>query len=186
MNVLIIGGGGREHALAWKIAQSPRVDRVFVAPGNAGTAVDAENVDLAPDDFAGLIRFAKQNQVTLTVVGPEAQLAGGVVDAFEAERLRIFGPTKAAAELEASKVFCKDLMRSADVPSAEYWTFRDAARAITFLRDREDVPVVVKAAGLAAGKGVIVCDGRDQALVAVNRITRDREFGSAGDELVIE
>ncbi len=186
MNVLIIGSGGREHALAWKIAESPRAERVFVAPGNAGTALDAENVDIPADDFAALIRFANENQVALSVVGPEAPLAAGIVDAFQAEGLRIFGPTRAAAELEASKVFCKDLMRTADVPTAEYWTFEDGPTAVKFLRDREDVPVVVKADGLAAGKGVIVCDHRDQALDAVRRITRDREFGAAGDRLVIE
>jgi phosphoribosylamine--glycine ligase len=186
MNVLIIGGGGREHALAWKITQSPRADRVFVAPGNAGTAADAENVDLAGDDFDGLIKFAKENDAALTVVGPEAPLAAGIVDAFQAAGLRIFGPSKAAAELEASKVFCKDLLRSADVPSGDYQTFDDAASAIKFLRDREDVPIVVKADGLAAGKGVIVCDRRDQAVEAVERIARQREFGPAGDRLVIE
>jgi phosphoribosylamine--glycine ligase len=186
MNVLVIGSGGREHALAWKIAQSPRAERVFVAPGNAGTALDAENVDVQGDDADALIRFAKENQVGLTVVGPEVPLAAGVVDAFEARGLRIFGPSKAAAELEASKVFCRDLLRSADVPSAEYWTFQDAKNAAKFLQDREDVPVVVKADGLAAGKGVIVCDNRAEALEAVERIARQREFGSAGDRLVIE
>jgi phosphoribosylamine--glycine ligase len=186
MNVLIVGGGGREHALAWRIAQSPRVERVFVAPGNAGTALDAENVDIAENDFARLIQFAKDNQVGLTVVGPEAPLATGIVDAFEAERLRVFGPSKAAAELEASKVFCKDLMRGANVPTAEYQTFKSAAPAQKFLREREDVPVVVKADGLAAGKGVIVCDGRDEALEAVERIAGQKEFGAAGDCFVIE
>ncbi len=186
MNVLIIGSGGREHALAWKIAGSPRADRVFVAPGNAGTAADAENVDLAGDDFDGLIKFARENDAALTVVGPEAPLAAGIVDAFQAAGLRIFGPSKAAAELEASKVFCKNLLRSADVPSGDYQTFDDAASAIKFLRDREDVPIVVKADGLAAGKGVIVCDRRDQAIEAVERIARQREFGAAGDRLVIE
>ncbi len=186
MNVLIIGSGGREHALAWKIAQSPRVDRVFVAPGNAGTALDADNVPIAADNFPALIKFAKENEVALSVVGPEAPLAAGIVDAFEAERLRVFGPGKAAAELEGSKVFCKDLLRSADVPTADYRTFRDAETALRYLRDREDVPIVVKADGLAAGKGVIVCDGRDQAVAAVTRIALEREFGEAGDRLVIE
>ena len=117
MNVLIIGSGGREHALAWKISQSPRAERVFVAPGNAGTGIDAENVPIAIDDFPALIAFAKENKVGLTVVGPEGPLAGGIVDAFEAAGLRIFGPSRAAAELEGSKVFCKDLLRSADIPS---------------------------------------------------------------------
>jgi len=186
MNILVVGSGGREHALAWKIAQSPRADRVFVAPGNAGTAEDAENVPIQATDFAALIRFAKQNQVALTVVGPEAPLAAGIVDAFEAENLRVFGPKKAAAELEASKVFCKDLLRSADVPTGEYQTFYDAAEAVKYLEDREDVPIVVKADGLAAGKGVIVCDGRDQAVEAVRRIAQQKEFGAAGDRLVIE
>jgi len=186
MNVLIIGSGGREHALAWKIGQSRRVERVFVAPGNAGTAADAENVDIAVDDFDGLIKFVRQNQVALTVVGPEAPLAAGIVDAFDQEKLRIFGPGKSAAQLEASKVFCKDLLRSADVPTGEAQTFRDAPTAIRFLQEREDTPVVVKADGLAAGKGVIVCDGRAQAVDAVNRIARDREFGTAGNQLLIE
>lgn len=186
MNILIVGNGGREHALAWKIAQSPRANHVFVAPGNAGTAADAENVPLASDDFPGLIRFAKDARVDLTVVGPEAPLAAGIVDAFEKEGLRIFGPSKVAAELEASKVFCKDLLRSANVPSADYQTFRDPQRAITFLEEREDVPVVVKADGLAAGKGVIVCEHRDEAIAAVEKIGRQRAFGDAGKQIVIE
>jgi phosphoribosylamine--glycine ligase len=186
MNVLIIGGGGREHALAWKIGQSTRVKQVFVAPGNAGTADDAENVALAATDTEGLIKFAKQNQIGLTVVGPEAPLAAGMVDAFNAEQLRVFGPTQQAAELEASKVFCKNLLRHADVPSAEFQVFDDVARAVAYLKDREDVPVVVKADGLAAGKGVIVCSGQDEALAAVRRIAQAKEFGDAGNRLVIE
>jgi len=186
MNVLIIGNGGREHALAWKIAQSPRSERIFVAPGNAGTAAEAENVDLQPNDFAKLIKFAKENQVGLTVVGPEAPLAAGIVDAFSAEKLRIFGPSKAAAELESSKVFCKNLLRHADVPTADYRVFRTADRAVTFLKEREDVPVVVKADGLASGKGVVVCAGRNEALEAVERIGRAKEFGDAGNQIVIE
>jgi phosphoribosylamine---glycine ligase len=186
MNVLIIGNGGREHALAWKIAQSPRVERIFVAPGNAGTAHDAENVDIAPGDFPKLIKFAKENQVGLTVVGPEAPLTAGIVDAFQAAKLRVFGPSKAAAELEGSKVFCKNLLRHADVPTADYRVFRGADRAVTFLKERDDVPVVVKADGLAAGKGVLVCTGRAEALDAVDRIARAKEFGDAGNQLVIE
>lgn len=186
MNVLVVGGGGREHALAWKIAQSPRVKRVFVAPGNPGTAQMAENVDIAPTDFPRLIKFAQQNEVGLTVVGPEVPLVEGIVDAFQAERLRIFGPSKAAAELEGSKVFCKNLLRHADVPTADYRVFRNAENAIRFLQEREDVPVVVKADGLAAGKGAIVCSGRAEALTAVDLIACKREFGDAGDQLVIE
>jgi phosphoribosylamine---glycine ligase len=186
MRVLVIGNGGREHALAWKIKASPLVERVFVAPGNAGTETDAENVDLSPLDFPRLIKFAKQNAIDLTVVGPEAPLVAGIVDAFTAEKLRIFGPSRLAAELEGSKVFCKNLLRQASVPTAEYQVFRDAARAATFVRDREDVPVVVKADGLAAGKGVFVCKSRNEAIEAVQRIGRDRAFGDAGNQIVIE
>jgi phosphoribosylamine---glycine ligase len=186
MNILVVGNGGREHALAWKIAQSPRAGRVFVAPGNAGTAEDAENVDIPASDIARLVEFARQNAVDLTVIGPEAPLAAGIVDAFEDAGLRVFGPSKAAAELESSKVFCKNLLRHADVPTADFRTFPDAKSAITFLKDRDDTPVVVKADGLAAGKGVIVCDNREQALAAIERIALKREFGAAGDRLVIE
>ena len=186
MKVLIIGNGGREHALAWKIGKSPRVDKVFVAPGNAGTALEAENVDLQATDFPRLIKFVKENGIGLTVVGPEQPLAEGIVDAFHAEKLRIFGPTKAAAELESSKVFCKNLLRHANVPTADYRVFRNPEHAITFLTDREEAPVVVKADGLAAGKGVVVCPGRVMAIDAVNRIARLKEFGAAGNQIVIE
>ena len=186
MNVLVIGSGGREHALAWKLKQSPLAERVFVAPGNAGTAQDAENVPISEKDLEGLIRFAKANRVGLTVVGPEAPLAEGIVDAFRAEKLRIFGPTKTAAELEASKVFCKQLLRSADVPTADFQIFSDPASARRYLMEKEDMPLVVKADGLAAGKGVIVCDNREQALQAIRLIAEEKAFGSAGDRLVIE
>ncbi|MCE5302194.1 MAG: phosphoribosylamine--glycine ligase [Planctomycetaceae bacterium] len=186
MNILIVGNGGREHALAWKIAQSPRADRVFVAPGNAGTDLDGENVPIEATDIPALLRFAQENDVRLTVVGPEAPLAAGLVDAFEAAGLRAFGPRRNAAELEASKVFCKDLLRQADVPSAEYHTFVNPDDAIKFLKDREDVPVVVKADGLAAGKGVVVCENRDEAIAAADLIAGQKIFGDAGSRLVIE
>jgi len=186
MNILVLGNGGREHALAWKLAQSPRADRVFVAPGNAGTAADVENVDIAATDVPRLVAFARQNQVGLTVVGPEAALAAGVVDAFDAARLPIFGPSRAAAELETSKVICKNLLRHADVPTADYRVFREAKAALTFLKERDDIPVVVKADGLAAGKGVFVCDNREQALEAVERIALKKVFGDAGNQLIIE
>ena len=191
MKVLVIGNGGREHALAWKIAQSPRVDQVLVAPGNAGTAEDAENVAIDAGDTDRLIKFAKRNQIHLTVVGPEAPLAEGLVDAFQREGLRVFGPPQAAAQLEASKVFCKQLLRNADVPSADYQTFRDADSAKRFVMDRypdrhQDVPLVIKADGLAAGKGVVVCAHRQDALDAIERIAVQREFGDAGREMVIE
>lgn len=191
MNVLVVGNGGREHALAWKIAQSPRVDTVFVAPGNAGTAEDAENVAINPTDFPQLIKFAKQNDVSLTVVGPEAPLAAGIVDALQSAQLRVFGPSKAAAQLEGSKVFCKNLLRNADVPSADYHVFRDAESAARFVTDRypdndHEVPLVVKADGLAAGKGVIVCSRREHVLDAIQRIVVQREFGEAGREIIFE
>ena len=191
MNILVVGNGGREHALAWKIRKSPRADRVFVAPGNAGTAEDAENVDIKAEDFPRLIRFAKENKVELTIVGPEAPLTAGIVDAFEKAKLRVFGPSKAAAQLEGSKVFCKDLLHQANIPTADYKVFKDPIRAATYITERypdekQAVPVVVKADGLAAGKGVIVCSKRSEALEAINRIARDREFGDAGSRLVIE
>ena len=186
MNVLVIGNGGREHALAWKLKQSSRAERVFVAPGNAGTALDAENVDISPTDFHRLVKFAQQNNVGLTVVGPELPLVKGIVDAMTDPKLRVFGPRKAAAELEGSKVYCKNLLRHADVPTAEYQVFRNADRATTYLTDREDVPVVVKADGLASGKGVFVCATRAEAIEAVKRIGRLKEFGDAGNQIVIE
>jgi phosphoribosylamine--glycine ligase len=191
MKVLIVGSGGREHAMAWKIAASPRVSRVFVAPGNAGTASEAENIDIQADDLGGLLKFVQQNSVDLTVVGPEAPLVAGIVDAFQREKLRIFGPSKAAAQLEGSKVFCKNLLHNADVPTAECRIFRDADSATRYVMDRyqsddESVPLVVKADGLAAGKGVVVCSTRRDALAAIDRIARQREFGEAGKQLVIE
>jgi phosphoribosylamine--glycine ligase len=193
MKVLVIGSGGREHALAWKIAQSPRVERVLVAPGNAGTAQEAlaENVEIAADDIPALLKFAKENRIELTVVGPEVPLVAGIVDAFSREKLRIFGPSQVAAQLEGSKVFCKNLLHGADVPTAEYRVFRDADSATRYIMDRysaddASVPLVVKADGLAAGKGVIVCSSRRDALTAIDRIARQREFGAAGKQLVIE
>jgi phosphoribosylamine--glycine ligase len=191
MKVLVVGSGGREHALAWKLKASPRVTRVFVAPGNAGTAVDAENVPIAADDLAGLLRFAKQNAIELTVVGPEAPLVAGIVDVFQREKLRIFGPSKAAAQLEGSKVFCKTLLHAADVPTAEFRVFRDADSATRYVLDRYpsdegSVPLVVKADGLAAGKGVVVCSTRREVLAAIDRIARQKVFGAAGRQIVIE
>ena len=191
MNVLVIGSGGREHALAWKIKQSSRVERVFVAPGNAGTAVDCENVNLAASDFPGLIKFAKHNAIGLTVVGPEVPLCAGIVDVFQAEGLRVFGPSRAAAQLEGSKIFCKRTMRSADVPTADYWVFRNAASANEFIDERFsetpfDVPLVIKADGLAAGKGAIVCQTLENVRHAIHRVAVEKEFGSAGDQFIIE
>ncbi len=191
MKILVVGGGGREHALAWKIGQSPRVDKVFVAPGNAGTARDAINVPIAASDIDALVEFAKKEAIDITVVGPEAPLVAGLVDEMESAGLRVFGPSKAAAELEGSKVFCKNLLHTADIPTADYRTFRSGDEAIRYIKDRypepnESVPVVVKADGLAAGKGVIVCSTRSEALEAIDRIASRREFGAAGNELIIE
>ena len=191
MNVLVLGSGGREHALAWKLSQSSRVRNVFVAPGNAGTQIDAENIPLAETDFAQLASFAKRNDVGLTVVGPEAPLVAGVVDYFREQGLTIFGPNKAAAQLEGSKAFCKQTLRSADVPTADYRVFREADAAARYIKDRfphegEDVNVVIKADGLAAGKGVTVCDTAEEALEAIDQIGRQRVFGDAGAQIIIE
>ena len=191
MKVLVIGSGGREHALAWKVAQSPRVEEVFVAPGNAGTAQDATNVPIAATDKPALIEFAKTHSIDLTIIGPEAPLVEGLADDMEAEGLRVFGPSKGAAELEGSKVFCKNLLHTANIPTASYQTFRSGDDAIRYIKDRYSEPsdpvhVVVKADGLAAGKGVIVCSTRSEALEAIDRIAGRREFGEAGNELIIE
>lgn len=191
MNVLVLGSGGREHALAWKLSQSSRVRNVFVAPGNAGTQIDAENIPIAETDFVELAKFAKRNEVGLTVVGPEAPLVAGVVDYFRGEGLKIFGPNKAAAQLEGSKAFCKQTLRSADVPTADYRVFREPDAAARYIKDRfphegEDVPVVIKADGLAAGKGVTVCDTAEEALEAIDQIGRQRVFGDAGAQIIIE
>lgn len=191
MKVLVIGNGGREHALAWKVSQSPRVTEVYVAPGNAGTAIDATNVPIPVTDQEGLLEFAKANSIDLTVVGPEAPLVDGLVDQFEQHGLKVFGPSKAAAELEGSKVFCKNLLHTANIPTATYQSFRTAEEATRYVKERYPEPddaaaVVVKADGLAAGKGVIVCDSRTEALEAIDRIAERKEFGAAGNELIIE
>lgn len=191
MKVLVIGGGGREHALAWKIRQSPSVDAVFVAPGNAGTAIDAENVSILADQTDDLIRFARDNAIDLTVVGPETPLCAGIVDAFQDSSLRIFGPSRAASQLEGSKVFCKKLLRTAAVPCAEDHVFSTAESAERFINERfadfgERFGLVVKADGLAAGKGAIVCHSRGEIFQAIERIARKREFGSAGDQFLLE
>ncbi|CAE7419979.1 purD, partial [Symbiodinium sp. CCMP2456] len=174
MKVLVVGNGGREHALCWKLAQSPRADIVFCAPGHAGTARETglpiQNVDIAATDTARLVEFAKANEIGLTVVGPEAPLVAGLVDALQDAGLKVFGPSKVAAELEGSKVFCKELLRHGDIPTGDFHTFRTAEEAVLFLNERESQTLVVKADGLAAGKGVVVCDNRDEALDAVQRI----------------
>lgn len=186
MKVLVVGKGGREHALVWKLAQSPRVRQVFCAPGNGGTAMEAVNVPIPANDFDALIKFAKKESIGLTVIGPEEPLALGIVDAFTKEKLRVFGPTKDAARLEGSKVFAKTLMQKADVPTAEFQVF-DHPEAAKYYVETRHYPMVVKADGLAAGKGVIVCSTHDQAFAAIDRIMVREEFGrSAGRQIVIE
>jgi phosphoribosylamine--glycine ligase len=186
MKILVVGKGGREHALVWKLARSPRTSRIFCAPGNAGTARDGVNVAVEQNDIEKLLRFARKEEIDLTVVGPEEPLALGIVDLFQQAGLRIFGPTKEAARLESSKVFAKGLMRHADVPTAEFRVCDHPEPARTWIQTRE-YPVVVKADGLAAGKGVIVCSTREEALAAVERIMVRDEFGrTAGRQVVIE
>ncbi|MFO1467284.1 MAG: phosphoribosylamine--glycine ligase [Steroidobacteraceae bacterium] len=186
MDVLIVGGGGREHALAWKCAQSPRVGRVYVAPGNAGTATEPRvtNVDIAADDLAALRAFALREDIGLTIVGPEVPLVAGIVDEFTRAGLRCFGPTRAAARLEGSKAFTKDFLRRYRIPTAAYARFTRADLDEAFIRARP-LPVVVKADGLAAGKGVVICDTHDEA-VRTARSMLDGAFGTAGDTIVVE
>ena len=187
MRVLIIGGGGREHALAWKLAQSARVDEVLVAPGNAGTRAEGRvrNVAIGAEDVPALVDLARQYEVGLTVVGPEAPLVAGVVDAFEAAGLRCLGPTRAAAQLEGSKVFAKHFLRRHGIPTAEYQTFDDLESARDYIRER-GAPLVVKADGLAAGKGVTVAETVDQAMQALEASLGEGSFGEAGARVVVE
>jgi len=187
MNVLVIGGGGREHALAYKAAQSSDVSTVFVAPGNAGTATEpkVENVAIDVNDIAGLVSFAQGNDVALTIVGPEAPLVAGVVDAFTNEGLMIFGPTQAAAQLEGSKAFTKDFLARHNIPTAEYQNFTEIAPALAYVREK-GAPIVVKADGLAAGKGVIVAMTLEEAEDAIRDMLAGNAFGEAGSRVVIE
>ncbi|RUO53674.1 phosphoribosylamine--glycine ligase [Pseudidiomarina homiensis] len=187
MNVLVIGGGGREHALAWKAAQSPQVETVFVAPGNAGTATELklENVAIATDDIQGLLQFAQEHAVGLTIVGPEAPLVAGVVDTFTAAGLNIFGPTQGAAQLEGSKAFSKDFLARHNIPTAAYGTFTDVAAAKDYVRT-QGTPIVIKADGLAAGKGVIIAETEAQAFAAIDDMLAGNRFGDAGSRVVIE
>ncbi len=185
MKVLIVGGGGREHSLVWKVMQSPRVSRVYCAPGNAGTAIEGENVPIDVEDIKGLVDFARNEGIGLTVVGPELPLTMGIVDAFEAAGLRIFGASKKAAEIEGSKVFTKRLLKKYDIPSGFFEVFDDPGKARDYIR-QVGAPIVVKADGLAAGKGAIVCQTIDEADEAVRIIMEERRFGDAGDLIVVE
>ena len=201
ISIFVIGSGGREHALAWALAQSPQAGRIYVAPGNAGTEQRApgthprtSNVPISADDIPALARFAREQAIGLTVVGPETPLAEGIVDAFQAAGLRIFGPTRAAAQLESSKAYAKRFMRECGIPTAEFAVFSDYAPACRHVEalaaprtsDSGAAGLVVKADGLAAGKGVIVCDSAPQALAALKQIMVGREFGAAGDAVVVE
>ena len=185
MKVLVIGSGGREHALAWKLAQSPKVTRVLVAPGNPGTAAEKLLQNAPITDIPVLVELAKREQVAFTVVGPEAPLAAGVVDAFRAAQLPIFGPTRAAAQLESSKDFAKQFLVRHNIPTAKYETFSDAAVAHAYI-EREGAPIVIKADGLAAGKGVVVAMSADEAHAAINMMLLDNKMGDAGARVVIE
>lgn len=186
MKVLVIGQGGREHALCWKLKQSPKVTQVFCAPGNAGTALEATNIDIKPTDSARLVKFAQTEKIGLVVVGPEVALMAGVTDAMEAAGIPVFGPSVSAAELEGSKVFMKELLRQHAIPSAEFSVFENSEAAENYVNDREECRLVVKADGLAAGKGVVVCGSKAEAVEAIRRIMRAREFGDAGKRIVIE
>ena len=185
MKVLIVGGGGREHAIAWKVAQSPKVEKLYCAPGNAGIAEYAECVNIGVMEFDKLAEFAKENQVDVVVVGPDDPLAAGAVDALEAAGLRVFGPRKNAAILEASKAFSKELMKKYNIPTAAYETFEDPESALAYLETAK-MPIVLKADGLALGKGVLICKDLEEAKAGVKTIMLDKQFGSAGNRLVVE
>lgn len=185
MKVLIIGGGGREHAIAWKVSKSPRVEKLYCAPGNAGIAQLAECVDIGVMDFQKQVEFAREQGVDLTIIGPDDPLAAGAVDAFEEAGLRVFGPRRNAAVLEGSKAFSKDLMKKYGIPSAAYETFDSPEKALKYL-ETASMPIVLKADGLALGKGVLICMNREEAREGVKALMLDKEFGAAGDRIVIE
>lgn len=185
MKILIVGGGGREHAIAWKLAKSPKVEKMYCAPGNAGIAEMAECVNIGVMEFDKLVAFAKEHEIDLTVVAPDDPLAAGAVDAFEAAGLRAFGPRANAAILEGSKAFSKDLMKKYGIPTAAYETFNDPEKALAYLETAK-MPIVLKADGLALGKGVLICKDLEEAKAGVKTLMMDKQFGSAGDEIVIE
>ncbi len=185
MNILVVGSGGREHALVWKIAQSVRIDKIFCAPGNAGIAELAECVNIRQDDTLNLLQFAKNNKIDLTVVGPELPLVNGIVDEFQNHKLKIFGPSKNASQLEGSKIFAKEFMQRHNIPTAEFRVFFDSQSARNYLNGA-NLPLVIKADGLAAGKGVVVADSIKEAKEAVELIMEKRSFGRSGDKIIIE
>ena len=185
MKILVVGSGGREHALAWKFSQSPRAERIFCAPGNAGTEQIGENVPIPANDLAGLVRFARDKQIDLTVIGPDDPLAAGIVDLFEGAGLRVFGPNKAAARLESSKIFAKEIMRKCHIPTALAGSFVKSDEARAFC-ERLQFPIVIKADGLALGKGVIIAQDCDEAAVAIHEMMNEGRFGEAGRRIVVE
>ncbi len=185
MKILVVGSGGREHALAWKLAQSERIQRVLVAPGNGGTALDARLKNIALTDPQELADFAEQENIAITVVGPETPLAAGIVDVFRGRGLKIFGPSRSAAQLESSKDFAKAFMQRHQIPTARYQTFSDAASAHQYINE-QGAPIVVKADGLAAGKGVVVAMNLDEAHAAIDMMLSDNRFGDAGARVVVE
>ena len=185
MKVLIVGSGGREHAIAWKVAQSKKVEKIYCAPGNAGISEVAECVPIGAMEFDKLVAFAKEKEIDLTVIGMDDPLVGGIVDVFEKEGLRVFGPRKNAAILEGSKAFSKDLMKKYHIPTAAYETFTDPEKALEYLETAK-MPIVLKADGLALGKGVLICQTLEEAKEGVKTLMMDKKFGSAGDEIVIE
>ena len=186
MKVLIVGSGGREHAIAWSVAKSPKVDKIYCAPGNAGISEYAECVPIGAMEFEKLADFAEKNAVDLTVIGMDDPLVGGVVDVFESRGLKVFGPRKNAAILEGSKAFSKDLMKKYHIPTAAYENFSDAEKALKYLREQAKFPIVLKADGLALGKGVLICNNLKEAEEGVKEIMEDKKFGSAGNTMVIE
>ena len=186
MKVLIIGSGGREHAIAWKVAQNPQVEKIYCAPGNGGIGQVAECVPIGAMEFDKLAAFAKEREIDLTIVGMDDPLVGGVVDVFEKEGLRVFGPRKNAAILEGSKAFSKDLMKKYNIPTAAYENFDNPEEAIAYLKEKAEFPIVLKADGLALGKGVLICNTLEEAEEGVKTIMLDKKFGSAGNTLVIE
>ena len=185
MKILIVGGGGREHAIAAAVARSPKADKIYCAPGNAGIAEVAECVPLGVDEFDKIASFAKEKEVDLVIVGPDDPLAAGIVDVLEAAGLRVFGPRENAAILEGSKAFSKDLMKKYNIPTAAYETFDDAQKAVEYL-ETASFPIVLKADGLALGKGVLICNTKEEALEGVKSIMTDKQFGSAGNRMVVE
>lgn len=185
MNILVVGRGGREHAIIWSLKRNKKIKRIYCAPGNAGTAMLAENVDIGELEFSRLVKFAQENAIDLVVVGPDDPLAAGIVDEFEAAGIPVYGPRKNAAEIEGSKIFMKDLLRKYNIPTAKYETFTDYAAANDYLK-QQPLPIVIKADGLAAGKGVAVCFTREEADKALQETMVDKSFGAAGDKVVIE